>query len=418
MRLEMLVASLDATHGSVIAKHERISPLSSGLQPLLLLQRGTELRQDLHVAGVGRRAVRRFAEQRRRSHHLAQRRVLEVRQARAVLGLGEEEVPEVALARLGLQLLHDRRREMRVARLVALAAVDRFRGPDDLVVEFDELGLQLVGPGARCEVHSSLLDTPDRIARPYSSARDRDPAGRPARPRTRRVHRGPVRGPAARRSRRRRHQDRAARSRRHHAPLRRTRRRPEPLVAGDRPQQAIGRDRPARRARPRRRAPHRGLAATSCSRTSSPARWPVGASTTTTLAADNPGVVLVHVSGFGQSGPRAAEPGFGSIGEAMGGIRHTTGEPDRPPARTGVSIGDSLAGLFAVVGALAALNERSRSGAGSGGRRRDLRGGDGADGVDGRRLRARRRDPDAIAVASSATSRPRTRTRRSTVATS
>lgn len=83
-----------------------------------------------------------------------------------------------------------------------------------------------------------------------------------------------------------------------------------------------------------------------------------------TLAADNPGVVLVHVSGFGQTGPRSAEPGFGSIGEAMGGIRHTTGEPDRPPARTGVSIGDSLAGLFAVVGALAALNERTRSGKG------------------------------------------------------
>jgi formyl-CoA transferase len=82
------------------------------------------------------------------------------------------------------------------------------------------------------------------------------------------------------------------------------------------------------------------------------------------LARDNPGVVLVHVSGFGQTGPRAAEPGFGSIGEAMGGIRHTTGDPDRPPARTGVSIGDSLAGLFAVVGALAALNERTRSGRG------------------------------------------------------
>jgi formyl-CoA transferase/succinyl-CoA--D-citramalate CoA-transferase len=83
-----------------------------------------------------------------------------------------------------------------------------------------------------------------------------------------------------------------------------------------------------------------------------------------TLASDNPGVVLVHVSGFGQTGPRASEPGFGSIGEAMGGIRHTTGDPDRPPARTGVSIGDSLAGLFAVVGALAALNERARSGRG------------------------------------------------------
>jgi formyl-CoA transferase/succinyl-CoA--D-citramalate CoA-transferase len=75
----------------------------------------------------------------------------------------------------------------------------------------------------------------------------------------------------------------------------------------------------------------------------------------------NAGVVLVHVSGFGQTGPRASEPGFGSIGEAMGGIRHTTGEPDRPPARTGISIGDSTAGLFAVIGTLAALQERTRS---------------------------------------------------------
>jgi crotonobetainyl-CoA:carnitine CoA-transferase CaiB-like acyl-CoA transferase len=82
------------------------------------------------------------------------------------------------------------------------------------------------------------------------------------------------------------------------------------------------------------------------------------------LAAENPGLVLVHVSGFGQTGPRAAEPGFGSIGEAMGGIRHTTGEPDRPPARTGISIGDSLAAMFAVIGALTAVHERSRSGRG------------------------------------------------------
>jgi formyl-CoA transferase/succinyl-CoA--D-citramalate CoA-transferase len=79
------------------------------------------------------------------------------------------------------------------------------------------------------------------------------------------------------------------------------------------------------------------------------------------LAAGNPGVILVHVSGFGQTGPRAAEPGFGSIGEAMGGIRHTTGEPDRAPARTGISIGDSLAALFAVVGTLTALHERNTS---------------------------------------------------------
>jgi len=83
-----------------------------------------------------------------------------------------------------------------------------------------------------------------------------------------------------------------------------------------------------------------------------------------TLRAANPALVVVHVSGFGQTGPRAAEPGFGSIGEAMGGIRHTTGDPDRPSARTGISLGDSLAALFAVVGALAALHERSTSGVG------------------------------------------------------
>lgn len=83
-----------------------------------------------------------------------------------------------------------------------------------------------------------------------------------------------------------------------------------------------------------------------------------------TLSADNPGVVLVHVSGFGQTGPRSDEAGFGSIGEAVGGIRHTTGDPDRPPARCGISLGDSLASLFAVVGTLAALHERSTSGRG------------------------------------------------------
>lgn len=82
------------------------------------------------------------------------------------------------------------------------------------------------------------------------------------------------------------------------------------------------------------------------------------------LAADNPGLITVHVSGFGQTGPRSSEAGFGSIGEAVGGIRFTTGDPDSRPARTGISLGDSLAALFAVVGALAALNERSRSGLG------------------------------------------------------
>jgi len=78
----------------------------------------------------------------------------------------------------------------------------------------------------------------------------------------------------------------------------------------------------------------------------------------------NPGVIMVHVSGYGQTGPRAGEAGFGSIGEAMGGIRHTTGDPDRPPARCGISLGDSLAAMFAVIGTLAALHERGASGEG------------------------------------------------------
>ncbi len=82
------------------------------------------------------------------------------------------------------------------------------------------------------------------------------------------------------------------------------------------------------------------------------------------VSASNPSVIVTHVSGYGQSGPRSAEPGFGSIGEAIGGLRHITGDPDRPPARAGVSLGDSLAALFAVIGTLSALHERNRSGLG------------------------------------------------------
>ncbi|WP_433059015.1 CaiB/BaiF CoA transferase family protein [Dactylosporangium sp. CS-033363] len=82
------------------------------------------------------------------------------------------------------------------------------------------------------------------------------------------------------------------------------------------------------------------------------------------LAAVNPGIIVVHVSGLGQTGPRSREAGFGSIGEAMGGIRFTTGDAGSRPARTGISIGDSLAALFAVVGTSTALVERARSGRG------------------------------------------------------
>jgi formyl-CoA transferase/succinyl-CoA--D-citramalate CoA-transferase len=82
------------------------------------------------------------------------------------------------------------------------------------------------------------------------------------------------------------------------------------------------------------------------------------------LAARNPKVVLVHVSGFGQTGPLAAQAGFGSVGEAMGGIRHTTGSPDRPPSRAGISLGDALASVFAVIGTLAALLRARETGRG------------------------------------------------------
>jgi formyl-CoA transferase/succinyl-CoA--D-citramalate CoA-transferase len=83
-----------------------------------------------------------------------------------------------------------------------------------------------------------------------------------------------------------------------------------------------------------------------------------------TLAGDNPALVMVHVSGYGQTGPRAQAAGFGSIGEAVGGIRHTTGSPDRPPARAGISLGDAIAAMFSVIGALSAYTHAVRTGQG------------------------------------------------------
>ncbi|MFD3326633.1 CaiB/BaiF CoA transferase family protein [Streptomyces sp. NPDC058701] len=90
-------------------------------------------------------------------------------------------------------------------------------------------------------------------------------------------------------------------------------------------------------------------------------RWGLGFEE---LAAVNPRLVMVRVTGYGQSGPYAPRAGFGSIGEAMGGIRHITGEPDRPPSRAGISLGDALAGTMAAYGAVMALHARERTGAG------------------------------------------------------
>jgi formyl-CoA transferase len=78
----------------------------------------------------------------------------------------------------------------------------------------------------------------------------------------------------------------------------------------------------------------------------------------------NPRLILVRVSGYGQTGPYSQRAGYGGIGEAMGGLRYIVGEPDRPPSRVGISIGDSLAGVHACMGTLAALHHRERTGVG------------------------------------------------------
>ena len=82
------------------------------------------------------------------------------------------------------------------------------------------------------------------------------------------------------------------------------------------------------------------------------------------LARDNPRLVMVRLSGFGQTGPYRDRPGFGAIGESMGGMRYITGYPDRAPVRVGISIGDSLAAMFGVIGALMAIHHRHASGKG------------------------------------------------------
>ena len=82
------------------------------------------------------------------------------------------------------------------------------------------------------------------------------------------------------------------------------------------------------------------------------------------LSAVNPKLVMARVSGFGQTGPYAQRAGYALIGEAMGGLRYITGEPDRAPARAGISVGDSLAGLHAALGTMMALHARERTGRG------------------------------------------------------
>jgi formyl-CoA transferase len=80
------------------------------------------------------------------------------------------------------------------------------------------------------------------------------------------------------------------------------------------------------------------------------------------LSKVNPGLIMVRLSGYGQTGPYRDRPGFGSIGEAMGGLRYVTGYPDRAPVRVGISLGDAIASLYGVIGALMALRQRDVNG--------------------------------------------------------
>jgi formyl-CoA transferase len=90
-------------------------------------------------------------------------------------------------------------------------------------------------------------------------------------------------------------------------------------------------------------------------------RWNLGWEA---LSRENPRLVLVRISGYGQTGPYRERPGFAAIGEAMGGMRYITGFPDRPPVRPNLSVGDTLASLHGVIGALLALHHVKKGGAG------------------------------------------------------
>jgi formyl-CoA transferase len=114
------------------------------------------------------------------------------------------------------------------------------------------------------------------------------------------------------------------------------------------------------------------------------------------LSAINPGLVMVRLSGFGQTGPMATQPGFGAIGESMGGLRYVTGFADRPPVKTGISIGDSIAALWGALGALMALRHREVAGRrGPGGGCRLVRGSVCHDGKPGAGVRCLRFHPRA-----------------------
>jgi crotonobetainyl-CoA:carnitine CoA-transferase CaiB-like acyl-CoA transferase len=90
-------------------------------------------------------------------------------------------------------------------------------------------------------------------------------------------------------------------------------------------------------------------------------KWGLGYDVLSTI---NPGIIMIRVSGYVQTGPSSHKAGYASVGEAMGGLRYVMGEPDRMPSRAGISIGDTLAATYATIGALAALEHRRKTGRG------------------------------------------------------
>ena len=91
-------------------------------------------------------------------------------------------------------------------------------------------------------------------------------------------------------------------------------------------------------------------------------RWGIGPEE---MKAVRPDVILIRISGYGQTGPYRDRPGFGSVAEAMGGLRLLTGDPDRPPSRIGISLADTISGMYSVIGALMVLLQRARKDSGS-----------------------------------------------------
>jgi hypothetical protein len=138
-----LVASELATRGSVIANADLMVPSSSGLRVFLAVLLGAEQFEHLHVAGVGGATVAGFGSDEAAAHNLRQRRIFEVRQTRAGAGVWVKQVPQAALSGLGLELVDDRRLEVRVAGRAHLLVVHRLRRVHMRLHEVEELLLQL-----------------------------------------------------------------------------------------------------------------------------------------------------------------------------------------------------------------------------------------------------------------------------------